>query len=260
MNKFKYTMVLVVVLFNVMAANAQTMRRISSANELAEYKADYIEQLGGMRHDEIVMVLPDSTVAWKAETIDGFYMGGKLGGGYDFGDGNSIFGYNASVSLGYTTRLVDWEVSAGYSQLANQDGKAYGAFNAFFEPSISLCKWGKNDLETNKLYLGIKLGVQECKDGSLSHYEDENVIINGNDDATSMGFAGGVKLGWEKRKFMGATRMGIEISAHLYDTSNTFSLTTNGIQRANESEHKFRYFVGATFYVKGIFHKKAKNY
>jgi len=260
MAKFVKYIVVVVALFVCAGANAQTQKRIARANELAEYKADYIEQLGGMRHDEIVMVLPDSSIAWKAETIDGFYMGGKLGGGADLGNGENVFGYNGSVALGYSTRLIDWEISAGYSLLTDKSGQRYGAFNAFFEPSIAVCKWGKNELETNKLYFGVKVGLQECKDPSIAHYEDENVIIKGDGDATSMGFAAGVKLGWEKRKFMGATRMGIELSAHLYDTKNTFNLVSNSVQVAHDQEHKFRYFVGATFYVKGIFHKKAKNY
>ena len=89
----------IVVVANVFSANAQE-RQIAAANQVTSYNAEYIEQLGGMRHDELVMVLPDSSVVWKAETFDGLNLGGQVGGGFDTGSGNSVVGYNFSVVLG----------------------------------------------------------------------------------------------------------------------------------------------------------------
>lgn len=247
--------VVIVVVANVFSANAQE-RQIAAANQVTSYNAKYIEQLGGMRHDELVMVLPDSSVVWKAETIDGFNLGGKVGGGFDTGSGNSVVGYNFSVVLGYSTKKVDWDVTAGYSQIADGNGKCYGAFNAFFEPSLAVAKWGKNKLETNKFYVGLKAGVQEARNDSQFNFEDDKIKVDGTSVPTSMGFAYGLKVGYEHRQFMGAVRWGIELSAHTYDVKHNFKVNGEDV-KSNKDQ---RFFVGATFYVKGLFHKKAKNY
>lgn len=245
-----------IVVANIFSANAQESRQIAQANQVTDYNAEYIEQLGGQRHDELVMVLPDSSVVWKAETIDGFNLGGKLGGGFDTGSGTSVFGYNASVVLGYSTKRFDWDVTVGYSQIADNNGKAYGAFNAFFEPSVAVAKWGKNKLETNKFYVGLKVGVQEARNDSQFDFENDEIKVDGTSVPTTMGLAYGLKIGYEHRQFMGAVRWGIELSAHTYDVKHEFKV--NGAQVSSSKDQRF--FVGATFYVKGLFHKKAKNY
>lgn len=248
-----------IVVANAFSANAQEQdngRQIAQANQVTNYNAEYIEKLGGQRHDELVMVLPDSTVLWKAETIDGFKLGGKLGGGVDTGSGQSVFGYNASVVFGYSTKRFDWDVTVGYSQIADNNGKAYGAFNAFFEPSVAVAKWGKNKLETNKFYVGLKVGVQEARNDSQFDFENDEIKVNGTSVPTTMGLAYGLKIGYERRQFMGAVRWGIELSAHTYDVKHEFKV--NGAQVSSSKDQRF--FVGATFYVTGLFHKKAKNY
>lgn len=240
-----------------LSANAQETKQIAKANDIQSYKLEYIEELGGMRHDELVMILPDSSIVWKARTIEGFSMGAKAGAGFDCGQGaGSVIGYNFNVVFGYSGRLMDWDVTAGYSQISDVNGKRYGAFNAFFEPSIAVAKWGKNNLQTNKFYIGGKIGVQEARNNSQFSYEDDYIAVNGTSVPTSMGLAYGLKIGYEHRQFMGATRWGVELSAHTYDVKHEFKV--NGETISNSKDHRF--FVGLTFFVKGVFQKKAKNY
>ena len=255
MNIKNIIVVSAIVVVNVFSANAQE-NRIAQANQVKDYNSEYIEKLGGQRHDELVMVLPDSSVYWKAETIDGFNLGGKVGGSFDTGSGASVFGYNASVVFGYSTKRFDWDVTLGYAQVADNKGKAHGAFNAFFEPSVAIAKWGKNNLETNKFYVGLKVGVQEAQNDTKYDFENEDIKIDGNSLPTSMGFAYGLKIGYERRHFMSPIRWGIELSAHTYDVEHKFKV--NGAQI--ESSKDQRFFVGLTVFVKGFFHKKAKNY
>lgn len=252
-------MVVVLAVSNVLVANAQD-NRIAKANEVQDYNAEYIEKLGGMRHDENVIALfdeekGDTVVYWKAETIDGFNFGGKAGVGYDMGDVSAI-GYNFSVVGGYSTKWVDFDISAGYTQVCDPNGKRYGAFNAFFEPSVAVAKWGKNNLQTNKFYIGGKVGLQEARNDSQYNFENDEIKVTGTSVPTSMGLAYGVKVGYEHRQFMGAVRWGVELSAHTYDVKHEFKV--NGVEVTNKVDHRF--FIGATFYVKGFFHKKAKNY
>ncbi len=240
------------------SANAQDeTRRIAAANSIDSVKLEYHEALGGLRHDELVMVLPDGSVAWKGQTIEGFHGTAKIGGAYDFGQGSgAVFGYNFGVVFGYAGRVMDWDVSASYAQISDASGKAYGAFNCFFEPAISVAKWGKNNLQTNKFYVGAKIGLQEARNDSQFSYEDDNIIVNGTSVPTSMGLAYGLKIGYERRHFMSPVRWGIELSAHTYDVKHEFKV--NGATVNNSTDRRF--FVGCTFYIKGVLQKKAKNY
>jgi hypothetical protein len=241
----------------IFSANAQETKQIAKANDIQSYKLEYIEELGGMRHDELVMILPDSSIVWKARTIEGFSMGAKAGAGFDCGQGaGSVIGYNFNVIFGYSGKLMDWDVTAGYSQISDANGKRYGAFNAFFEPSIAVAKWGKNNLQTNKFYVGGKIGVQEARNNSQFSYEDDYIVVNGTSVPTTMGLAYGLKLGYEHRQFMGATRWGVELSAHTYDVKHEFKVNGETIQNSKDQ----RFYVGLTFFVKGVFQKKAKNY
>jgi hypothetical protein len=247
----------VLTLICALSANAQETKQIAKANDIQSYKLEYIEELGGMRHDELVMILPDSSIVWKARTIEGFSMGAKAGAGFDCGQGaGSVIGYNFNVVFGYSGKLMDWDVTAGYSQISDANGKRYGAFNAFFEPSIAVAKWGKNNLQTNKFYVGGKIGVQEARNNSQFSYEDDYIVVNGTSVPTTMGLAYGLKLGYEHRQFMGATRWGVELSAHTYDVKHEFKVNGETIQNSKDQ----RFYVGLTFFVKGVFQKKAKNY
>lgn len=255
--KIKNIIACVILSVVALSANAQETKQIAKANDIQSYKLEYIEELGGMRHDELVMVLPDSSIVWKARTIEGFSMGAKAGAGFDCGQGaGSVIGYNFNVVFGYSGKLMDWDVTAGYSQISDANGKRYGAFNAFFEPSIAVAKWGKNNLQTNKFYVGGKIGVQEARNNSQFSYEDDYIVVNGTSVPTTMGLAYGLKLGYEHRQFMGATRWGVELSAHTYDVKHEFRVNGETIQNSKNQ----RFFVGLTFFVKGVFQKKAKNY
>ncbi len=248
--------------------NGLPKRSISYGNTAVDYSDSY--RVLGRRHDQMVMVGETDSAGhtpyyWSARTIDGFYLGGFAGADLDFGK-SKIWkaytpGYAVYATVGYTGKWIDLAVSGGYSRLANPyvEGEKYGAWSAFFEPSVVVARWNK-ETEINRFYVGGVLGFQERKVASVTNYEDEYVSLLVDESGRSAGMAFGAKLGYEWRMYMGGLRIGVEARFHTYNTSYSAQTVVNGVttQDDHSTDWRFQGQLGIT--MKGVLGRKANNY
>lgn len=235
------------------------VRKVAMASDVQDYKRDFQEAFNGVANDEVVAIVNDR-VFWRGRSIHGWH--GTIRGGYgaDMGSGLTVFQPQASLVLGYAGGMVDWDVSGGFNYLSDQEGKSYFAFNAFVEPKWNFAHWGKNNLKTNKLFVGVKVGLQESRDWNNTFYEDENIVLTGNGNDRSMGLAYGLTFGYERRFFMSPNRLGIVLDVHTYDTQKSFKFSLNGETLKDETSKTQRLYVGVSVYYKFVLQKKAQNF
>ncbi len=265
----KFFAVIAGFVFAAVAASAQNntndtipgneVRQVATPADIQDYKKDFQEAFNGRPNDEVVAVVNDR-VFWRGATTQGFSASLRGGFGADFGGGVQTYQPQASLTVGYTGGVFDVDISAGFNKLADQDGKAYFALNTFFEPKWNFVHWGKNNLKTNKLFFGPKLGLQESRDMNFVYYEDENIVLTGNGNDRSMGFAYGFTFGYERRFFMSPIHVGVMLDCHTYDTQSNFRFTMNGETLRNEVKKSQRFYIGVTLYVEGFLQKVAQNF
>jgi hypothetical protein len=243
-------------------------RSISYGNTAVDYQDSY--RVLGRRHDQMVMVgETDSTgytpYYWSARTIDGFYLGGFAGADVDFGK-SEVWqaytpGYAVYATVGYTGKWVDLAVSGGYSRLANPyvANEKYGAWSAFFEPSVVVARWNK-ETEINRFYVGGLLGFQERKVASVTNYEDEYVSLLVDESGRSTGIAFGGKLGYEWRMYMGGLRIGVEARFHTDTTTYSAQTVVNGVTTQDDHSTDWRFQAQLGITMKGVLGRKANNY
>jgi hypothetical protein len=222
-------------------------QEMATKNNLQDYNKDYIEELGGQIHDQIILKTSDGRTFWKGQTIPGWYIGAVAGANQS--------GQLFVVQAGYgQNKLFYFNLNIRYSQLDFQGNKEMVP-SAFFDAEFNLVKFGKNKLETNRLYLGPRIGYQSAKaiygvSGSGEGYE-----FNFQNEQDGSGFAYGLVAGWESRKFMNGNRFGIKLAAYTYDVS--FKSNING-DKIVKNDQEFAFEV--TFSYKFVFQKKANNY
>lgn len=230
-------------------------KSIQSANNVTGYNADYIEKLGGMKHDQLLLKV-DTTVYWKAETIEGFHVGALAGSSLDGPIVGLMFGYS------HLKFDADVKVRFGMHKISDQnlDRTAYFAPSAFFEFKPTLFKWGANKLQTNKLYVGGMVGYQQANVTQTFSESTEDYDVNLQTKTRGSGFAYGACIGWERRLFMSGHRFGIQLSAYNYNANWTSQLNTNTGDNSNSKSNISSMHYELTFVWKFVFHKKAKNY
>ena len=239
--------------------NGTEVRQIALASDIQDFKKDFQEAFNGVANDEVVIWVNDNPY-WRGRSIHGWHATLRGGYGADFGGGLQVYQPQASLVLGYAGGIVDWDASAGFNRLSDQEGKPYFAWNAFIEPKWNFAHWGKNNLKTNKLFFGPKIGLQESRDINVVYYEDENIVLTGNGNDRSMGLAYGLTFGYERRFFMNPNRLGIMLDVHTYDTQKSFKFTMNGETLKNETTKTQRFYVGVSVYYKFVLQKKAQNF
>lgn len=234
-----------------LATPVQTNNRIiSDANTVNPLTIGVIEKMGGRRFDQTMITTSDSVTFWKGETIEGWHFGANVGG--------TQHGIIGGISVGYSEKWFDFDVTARLGQHEFQ-GQSFMAPSAFVEFKPTLVKWGKNNLQTNKLYAGVRVGYQFAKGSYDISEETDDYKFNYSSKQQGSGYAVGACIGWEKRGFMSPIRYGVQLSAHMYDMNWNYGFTSNGSVSADKVSQR-GVVVEATVFIKFVCHKKAKNY
>lgn len=231
----------------VSAASAQTDSTSTSAGQtLDEIKAEYIELLGGKKHDQINFEV-DGQVFWSARAIEGFTLGVIAGGTND--------GFLGGVSFGYTHHRFDVDVTARMSQY-KVDGQTKVVPSAFFEFKPTLFKWG-GEAKSNKLYAGGRVGYHMTYHHNVVNEENDDVIIDFKNAKSGSAIAFGAVVGWEKRFFMTGHRIGIQAAVTFHSTGSS---TFQGPDVSNTKTDKLKPIFELAFTYKFHLGKKVKSY
>ena len=224
------------------------------------------DEVGGRASDMVTIFIDrpgedQDQVLSTISTVDGWYAGLRGGGVFDAGQGASNgFGAGGSIVLGYSAYRFDWDISAGADLLTDPiKGKTYLGLNCFFEPEWNFAHWGRYD--DKKMFIGPKIGLQECKDLDNSYFDNENITIENDGNGRSMGLAYGLTFGFEKRYFFKPVKWGLSLSGHVYDTKYKYKTTVNDVVIQDDARSPMRFCVEATVFVKfGLNHKKVDNF
>jgi len=258
MKKLIFVLAAVVVSFTVnaqttmvqkdsLATPVQQGRSINLSGEVTPVNMEYYELLGGREHDQLVVTTSDNLTFWKARTIYGWHFGAVVGGSLD--------GYIAGLTVGRTEKHFDFDVTVRMGQHEFHD-KKYHAPSMFVEFKPTLVKWGKNNLQTNKIYVGARAGYQFAKGSYSISEETEDYRFSYESKQQGSGYAVGGVIGWERRSFMSGHRFGVQIAAYTYQMDWSYTFNSNTMEKVQQRG----YTVEATIIYKFVTGKTVRNY